>query len=216
MAFAMSRFTILLGGDLTVTPRLLAQVEGSRAIAADRGMTHAEALGLTVELWVGDFDSADAAMRARYPEVPRETHPAEKNATDGDLAVMAALARGADEFVLAGGFGGQSDHLIGHFGLTLKLARDGKRAFLTSGHEEAWPLLPGRAVIDAPAGSRFSVLPLADLSGLDLGGVKWPLAGADVPVGSSRTLSNVTRGPISIGLKGGYGFAILYPATERR
>jgi thiamine pyrophosphokinase len=208
----MSQFTILLGGALTVTPRLLGQVAGSRAIAADSGMAHADALGLDVELWVGDFDSAGAELMRDFSKVSREAHPAEKNATDGELAVAAALARGASRFVLAGGLGGQSDHLIGHFGLALRLAREGRHAFLTSGHEEAWPLLPGRTLIDVPAQSRFSILPLADLAGLDLEGVKWPLGQAHVPLGSSLTLSNVALGPVSVSLASGHGVAIAYPA----
>jgi thiamine pyrophosphokinase len=212
----MSRFTILLGGELTVTPRLTRQVTGSRAIAADSGMRHAEALGLDVELWVGDFDSAGAELMARFPDIPRATYPAEKNATDGDLAIAAATARGASAFVLAGGLGGQTDHLIGHLGLALRVARAGKPVFLTSGDEEAWPILPGRTTIDAPRGSRLSLVPMGDLKRLDLGGVKWPLDQADVPVGSSLTLSNVASGPVSIALASGYGFAIVSPLVESR
>lgn len=44
----MSLFVILLGGDLTVTPRLAAQVAGARAIAADSGIRHAAALGVVL------------------------------------------------------------------------------------------------------------------------------------------------------------------------
>ncbi|MCB1719598.1 MAG: thiamine diphosphokinase, partial [Candidatus Competibacteraceae bacterium] len=51
----MSHFVILLGGDLSPTPRLRDQVAGARAIAADSGIRHAEALGLDPELWTGDF-----------------------------------------------------------------------------------------------------------------------------------------------------------------
>jgi thiamine pyrophosphokinase len=174
-------------------------------------MAHAETLGVDVEMWVGDFDSASEELIARFAGIPRETHPADKDSSDGDLAVAAALERGASNFVLAGGLGGQTDHLIGHFGLALGLARRGTPAFLTSGHEEAWPVLPGRMVIDVPAGSRFSILPLSDLVGLDLEGVKWPLKRADVPLGSSLTLSNVALGPVSITLKSGHGVAIAYP-----
>ena len=53
----MSKFAILLGGDVTPTPRLTRQLEGARVISADGGMMHAEALNLVPELWVGDFDS---------------------------------------------------------------------------------------------------------------------------------------------------------------
>ena len=55
----MTRFAILLGGDLTVTRTAAPnKSRGRRIIAADSGMIHATALGLVPELWVGDFDSA--------------------------------------------------------------------------------------------------------------------------------------------------------------
>ena len=61
-------FTLLLGGSLTVTDRLRALTNGSRVIAADSGMRHAADLGVTPELWVGDFDSSDADLIAQFPD----------------------------------------------------------------------------------------------------------------------------------------------------
>jgi len=208
----MSRFVILLGGTLTVTPRLLSQIEGARVVAADSGMAHAAALRLAAELWVGDFDSTDDDLAARYRHVAREVHPADKAATDGEIAIAAAIARDASDFILVGGFGGQADHTFGHAGLVLRLAQRGYRALLTSGSEEAYPLLPGSHRLDLPSGSRLSIIPFGDLTGLDLENVKWPLHQRDVVLGSSLTLSNVALGTVRIGLASGYGLAIAYPS----
>ncbi|MEZ5775155.1 MAG: thiamine diphosphokinase [Hyphomicrobiaceae bacterium] len=206
-----SRFTVLVGGTLTPTARLLRQVAGTRAIAADAGMAHADVLGLSVELWVGDFDSADAGLIARHADVPREVLSPDKDKTDGELAIDAALARGASAIVLAGGLGGQTDHALGHFMLAVRLRRAGLPILVTSGEEEAHPLVAGETLLDLPAGSRLSLVALSDLAGLDLEGVRWPLAGRTVALGSTLTLSNVAHGPVRIRLGAGQAMAIAYP-----
>jgi thiamine pyrophosphokinase len=210
----MSRFAILLGGSLTVTSRLRRQLAGARFIAADGGMIHAAALGVEPELWVGDFDSSGSELLLQYRHVARQSHAQEKDATDGDLAVAEALRRGGRDVLLVGGFGGQADHTFGHFGLVLRLARAGHASLLTSGGEEAHPLIPGVTEIDLPPDSRISIVPFADLTGLDLEGVRWPLVRRDVPLGSSLTLSNIAHGRVRISLASGYGMAIAYPATH--
>jgi thiamine pyrophosphokinase len=207
----MSKFAILLGGGLTVTKRLRAQIKGARVIAADSGMAHASSLGLVPELWVGDFDSAGSELAIQYAEIPRDTHPAAKDATDGAIAIAAAIERGATEFVLVGGLGGQADHTLGHFGLMLKLARDRYPTIMTSGDEEAHAILAGETRLDLAAGVRLSIIPFADFSGLDLSGVKWPLVNRVVQLGETLTLSNVATGPVRISLQTGYGIAIAYP-----
>ena len=83
----MALFAILLGGGLSVTPRLTAQLKTARFIAADSGMMHAAALRVMPELWVGDFDSAGSELTITYRDVPREVFPAEKDMTDGAIAV---------------------------------------------------------------------------------------------------------------------------------
>jgi thiamine pyrophosphokinase len=210
----MSRFVVLLGGALVLTPRLARQVRGARAIAADSGMAHAEALGREVELWVGDFDSTSEELAGRYASIARQTHPPAKDATDGELAVDEALARGATEIVFVGAFGGQTDHMLGHAGLALGLALAGHETFLTSGREEAYPVLPGKRQVSLPAETRFSIIPFSDLKGLDLENVRWPLSGRDVRLGSTLTLSNVALGMVTIGLVSGYGLAVAYPNED--
>lgn len=210
----MPRFTILVGGHVRPTLRLCGQVAGSRAIAADSGMAHAEVLGLDVELWVGDFDSASPDLMARYPLVERDVHPEAKDASDSELAVDAAVRRGASDILLVGGFGGQSDHALSHALLAVRLARQGLPAMVTSGYEEAYPLIPGRHSPDLPAGSRVSVIALSDLGGLSLRGVQWPLDKRHVLFGSTLTLSNVVLGRFEVSLQSGLGLIIAYPAGE--
>jgi thiamine pyrophosphokinase len=207
----MSRFAILLSGALTVTPRLHRQMAGARVIAADSGMKHARALGVMPELWVGDFDSSGSELLLDYAHVPRQTHPADKDATDGEIAVAAALKLGAKEFILIGGLGGQSDHATAHLGLALHLAQSGHMCFISNGHEEAYPLNAGAYEFDFGARSRLSIVPWSDITGLNLSGVKWPLKNKDLTLGSSFTMSNVALGPVKLAFTSGIAIAIAYP-----
>jgi thiamine pyrophosphokinase len=207
------RFVVLMGGDLTVTRRLKSQVQKARVIAADGGMAHAETLDLAPELWVGDFDSTSEELAERHRHVARHAFPAEKEKTDGEIAVDEAVRLGAREIVLVGGLGGQADHALAHFGLILKLGRRRVSSFITSGHEEAYPILNGTHHFDLPRGTRFSVVPFTDLAGLDLDGVKWPLSHRSVPLGSSLTISNVAMGPVTVRLSQGYAVALAYPES---
>ncbi|MER8433473.1 thiamine diphosphokinase [Mesorhizobium caraganae] len=218
----MSTFTILLGGDLIRTPRLDRQVEGARVIAADAGIGHARMLGLMPELWVGDFDSVPAELPVDLAAVPRQVFPPEKDKTDGELAIAAALERGATSLVLAGAFGGKrADHAYLHLALSLRLAETGTKVLLTSGAQEGVPLLPGKAGFDYADGTLFSVLGFSDLSGLTVSSAKWPLDHVEVAFGSSLTISNEvksekTGGRLEIAL--GHGRALLlahpYPLPE--
>ena len=207
----MSRFVILLGGDLTVTPRLRRQIAGARFIAADSGMKHARVLSIVPELWVGDFDSAGSELMLDYAHVPRQTYLADKDATDGEIAVKEALRLGASEFVLIGGLGGQSDHATAHLGLALHLAQSGHRCFISNGNEEAYPLIAGSHDFDFGAQSRLSIIPWSDITGLNLTGVKWPLSNKTLALGASFTMSNVALGPVKLSFASGIAIAIAYP-----
>lgn len=207
----MSTFTILLGGDFTATPRALRQIVGTRVIAADAGMRHATALGVTPELWVGDFDSASDELAQLFPTVERMKFPAAKNETDGALAAAAAWERGATSLVFVGAFGGRADHTFLHLTHAMRLAEDGTAVLLTSGAQEGSPLLPGETRFDYVPGTIFSVIAFDDLLGLTLDGARWPLDNFHLPFGSSRTISNETVGPLTVTLGKGRAMLIGHP-----
>lgn len=211
----MTTFTILLGGELKRTPRLVRQVAGSRVIAADAGIGHAAMLGTVPELWVGDFDSVPNDLPDTFDAVPRLAFPSEKDKTDGELAVDAAFARGATALVLAGAFGGpRADHAFLHMTLAMRLAEAGIDVLLTGGTQEGVPLRAGRAYFDYEAGTLFSVLGFSDLSGLSLAGAKWPLDNVRVPFGSSLTISNEVRGGLEVKLGSGRAMLLAHPFPE--
>lgn len=205
-------FAILMGGSLLASERVRAAMAGARVIAADGGMRHAAALGVVPELWVGDFDSTPQALLDAWQFVPREPYPAAKNETDGEIAVSMARARGADRIILAGALGGErSDHAFMHLLHSVLLAEKDIDVLLTSGEEEAWPLLPGSRDIDLPPGSLFSVLGLSELFGLTIENVRYPLKDFHLPFGSSRTVSNVAEGPARFTLVSGRAIVLARP-----
>lgn len=197
---------ILLDGGLTSTVRLRTQVRGARVIAADGGMRHALPLSLQPELWVGDFDSAPSDLIDRYAHVPRLQVPTRKAVSDGELAIGHARDWGARTMLLCGALGGpRSDHALLNVLFASRLAQDRAISIrLTSGHEEAWPLSSGDALMpDLPAGTVFSIIALSNLTGLDVQGAEWPLSDADVARGSSLTLSNIARNDLAVRLVSG-------------
>ncbi len=214
MLFAppMTTFAILVGGRLTVTDRVLRQIDSARVIAADSGIAHAQALGVTPELWVGDFDSASLEDIEHWRDVPRMGFPPDKDSTDGDLALSLALERGATSIVVVGAFGGsRSDHAFVHLTVAWRLAETGIPVRLTSGHEEGLPIVGGLISPQLAPGTVFSVLAFTDLKGLSISGAKWPLTNRDVPFGSTLTLSNVADGDVVITLDEGRAFLVFHP-----
>ncbi len=209
---SQSTFTILLGGELSLTERLHRAVGGSRFIAADGGMRHAAALGVTPELWVGDFDSTPDDLEGAFPDVPKQPYPKAKAATDGEIAVSEAIARGARRLILAGALGGErSDHALQHLLSAVSLAEEGFDVLLTSGKEEAVPLLVGAIELDLPKDSLVSVLGFSELTGLCIDNARYPLADFHLPFGSSRTISNVAEGKVRFSLRSGRAIVLARP-----
>ncbi|MBL0374755.1 thiamine diphosphokinase [Rhizobium sp. KVB221] len=205
----MTTFAILLGGAMRPTDRLVRQLDGARFIAADGGMRHAETLNVRPDLWVGDFDSVTPELVSRYAGIERETYPAEKALTDGEIAIAAAISRGASRLILVGALGGErTDHGMAHFVHATALAAQGWNVQLTSGDEEAYPLVGGQMTLNLPAGSLFSIIGFEDLTGLTIENARYPLENFFLPFGSSRTLSNVAEGAITIRL--GTGRAMVF------
>ena len=73
-------------------------------VAADGGARHAGTLGVAIDVWVGDGDSIDEATLGALEAsgVPLERSRQDKDESDAELAILAALRRGAGGIVVVG------------------------------------------------------------------------------------------------------------------
>jgi len=165
-------------------------------IAADGGADRAAALGLEVDLVIGDLDSISAdrlaALEERGARVVR--HPEAKDATDLELALDQAVELRARRVLVVASAEGRLDHLFA----SLVLLGSERYAALEL------DAIVGDAVVHLVRGSRRlhgregELLSLFALGGpaCDIAtlGLAFPLHGETLEPGSSRGVSNVFTG----------------------
>jgi thiamine pyrophosphokinase len=173
-------------------------VQAGLLVAADAGAEWCVALGRTPDLAVGDFDSAEtgAPARLRSLGVEVQEHSAAKDASDLDLAVSAAIARGASRLTLTACFGGRLDHTLASLG-SLMRASVGLAADVQEPSFAAWAFeAPARSGISLSVepGGTLSVFSLGSAVGVTVRGGTFPLDDATLDPLSSRGLSNIASG----------------------
>ncbi|HEX7950590.1 MAG TPA: thiamine diphosphokinase [Candidatus Limnocylindrales bacterium] len=165
-------------------------------IAADGGARLAAGLGLRLDRWVGDSDSLGEAGLAelRSTGIPIEQARPDKDESDTELAVRAALDAGASDVTILGALGGiRFDHALANVALLALPAQLGRSACLL-GPEARVRLLtgPGRLELGGRVGDVVSLLPLgADVEAVVTTGLRYPLLGEPLRAGPARGLSNV-------------------------
>ncbi len=171
----------------------LAANDTATVIAADGGVDRALALGLHVDLAVGDFDSITpgglAAVQASGARLER--HPAAKDATDLELALDSALALSPARLLVVGASDGRLDHLLASLLLLGSERYAGVEVDALLGGARAHVIRGARTLAGA-IGELISLLPLhGPVEGVTTTGLAYPLAGETLAPGSSRGVSNV-------------------------
>jgi thiamine pyrophosphokinase len=206
----VTRAAIVLAGGDAADPGLRSRLpDDAVVIAADSGLHQAEPLGLHVHYVVGDLDSADASAveRARAAGAIIDRHPAEKDATDLELAFDVASDRGAQAITVVGGAGGRLDHFLANIAVLAseRFAHLEVDAYVGAAYVAV--LQGGRPPhpIAGPPGSLVTLLPTGgDACGITTSGLQYPLRGATLRPGTSRGVSNVlVDACASVGLERG-------------
>lgn len=187
---------VVFNGDLPDAAWLAAEAHrADLVIAADGAADPLFAAGCRPGLVVGDLDSLSPATVALLEEagVPIERHPREKDATDGELALRAAVTRGATVIRIAGALGGpRVDHAIASLRLLALPELAGLEVALVTPSDTV-RLLRGpvsHRVTGAP-GDLVSLLPLAEpVAGVTTTGLRYALDGATLRSGPTLGVSN--------------------------
>ena len=202
---------ILAGGDITLTDALKHTCQSADLIiAADSGLRHAAALGVSPDIIVGDFDSVEESVLARYPDTPQKRHPPEKDLLDLELALDYAQEQGATQHLIVGGLGDRFDQSLAALLIAARRKQGGHDVSLLSGHRAVYLLTGGEVIrLETPPQQLFSLLSLAPVSTVSVD-AKYPLQDYTLPFGVGLGVSNeVTRSPLEVTLRGGLVVLVL-------
>lgn len=155
-------------------------------IFCDSGLYHKDALGISANLIVGDFDSHPK------PDTDTETItlPREKDDTDTVFAVKEAILRGFSEFLLIGVCGGRLDHTLGNVSILLMLHSKGMTGKIVDDYSEMEILDAETKYID----DSFPYFSILNIDGICRGvyerNVKFPIENAEITTEYQYGISN--------------------------
>lgn len=177
------------GDEIAYVKRFLAEHQDIRIVCADAGLRHLEALDVSPDLLVGDFDSGIAPHHAC--EVIRLIP--EKDDTDTMHALQVVMERGCRKIWIACATGGRLDHLLANLSLCEYAAAHGGTCQILDEQNLVRFLAPGTSVY-VPGNTQyryFSIIPLDQkLQGLSISGAKYPVQNAEVDRSQMYTISN--------------------------
>lgn len=182
---------VIAGGDPPPTEVLDDLPDRRWVVAADSGADHAIRLGLAVDAIVGDMDSISEAAIEASPEAEIISFPADKDATDLELALdLVSQREDIDRVLVLGGTGGRLDHFLATASI---LASP-----VFSALDIEWLAYPGRVTVvheharlHGTVGGHVSLIPVGgDAGGVRTTGLRWALDGETLRFGTSRGVSN--------------------------
>ncbi len=187
---------VVSGGEPPDPRAALAVPLGAPVVAADRGLEHALALGLEVTVAVGDFDSAspEAVAQAEASGTRVVRHPADKDATDLELALDVAASLSPARILVLASAGGRLDHLLAMLALLASERYAGSRVDAFVGSARVHVVQDERELEGEP-GELVTLIPMhGPAVGVTTEGLVYPLTGETLDAGSSRGVSNAFTG----------------------
>jgi thiamine pyrophosphokinase len=196
MVFFMSRAMIFSNGVLTepAAARRLLRADDF-IIAADGGWHNAQAVGVTAQVVIGDFDSLTPAELSVVEKAGALIlrYPPEKDETDLELAIAFAVERHFTEIVVVGALGGRLDQTLGNIALLSDVPPE-VDIRLDDGRDEVF-LVHERLSFNGSPGDTISLIPWGtSADGVTTSNMRYPLNGESLLINKSRGISNEMTG----------------------
>ena len=192
------RIVLFANGELTAPDKIRTLLNDSDfLVAVDGGLSHLERLGLTPNLIIGDLDSADPEqiqdLRTRGVEI--RTFAADKNETDLELALNAALEMAPAAIRVVAALGGRLDQTLANIFLLTRPDLANIDIRLIDGQTEVF-LIRQSATITGKIGQGVSLLPLrGPVTGIHTEGLRYELNDETLFPEMTRGISNQMASP---------------------
>ncbi len=190
---------VVAGGSLP--PPLIASIipNPDLVVCADSGVDNALALGYSVDVAVGDFDSVSATglATAERSGALVERHSIDKDETDLELALTKAITYMPDLLVVIGLDGGRVDHYLANLLLlgSIRLRSVEVDAYVGDAKVS---VVHDTRTISGRIGEIVSLLPIgSDATGVTTSGLAFGLENETLAASSPRGVSNSLTTPLA-------------------
>ena len=204
----MKNYLISIGGNST--SNVLSIVRNfEEIIAVDSGVEHLFRLSLVPNTLIGDLDSISekSLNKIKKNDVDIMAFNSNKDKTDFELALN--HLEGVDKSIIyiIGGESGEIDHLISIF-LLIPSKSFFENIIWLYGDKRI--IFRQKLKLKVKKMSKFSIIPITNLSNLSIDGAKWNLENKNIQFGETTTLRNIaTKDELNVSCDKGV-FAFIY------
>ena len=187
----MKNYLISIGGNST-SNILSIESNFDEIIAVDSGVEHLFKLSLDPNTLIGDLDSIseNSLDKVKKNGVDIIAFNSNKDQTDFELALNYLEETEKSKVYIIGGESGEIDHLISIF-LLIPSKSFFENIIWVYGDKKI--IFRQKLKLNVKKMSKFSIIPLSDLSNLSIDGAEWNLENKNIQFGETTTLRNVAN-----------------------
>ena len=187
----MKNYLISIGGNST-SDVLSIESNFDEIIAVDSGVEHLFKLSLDPNTLIGDLDSISEKSldKVKKNGVDIMAFNSNKDQTDFELALNYLEEAEKSKVYIIGGESGEIDHLISIF-LLIPSKSFFENIIWLYGDKRI--IFRQKIELNIKKITKFSIIPISDLTNLSIDGAEWNLDNKDIQFGETLTLRNSTN-----------------------